>query len=87
VTNAPAPRDDDRYDRDAQPVTDTGEGVTVLCVRQDEISISFNDDGDAIIKQMHWPDEDQVIIISRGNLESFLDKLCDAFGIPSFGGP
>jgi hypothetical protein len=59
----------------------------VLCVRQDEISISFNDDGDAIIKQMHWPDEDQVIIISRGNLESFLDKLCDAFGIPSFGGP
>lgn len=59
---------------------------TVLCARQDQIEITFDDDGNASITQANWPEEDQVIRISRNNVDSFLDRLCDAFGVPTFGG-
>jgi hypothetical protein len=59
--------------------------VMVLCARQDKIEIAFNDDGDAVITQTSWPDEDQIIIVSHDNIETFIDKLTDALGIPSFG--
>jgi hypothetical protein len=67
------------------PVTD-GE-VMVLCASQEKIEITFNDEGDAIITQTRWPDEDQMIIVSRDNIPVFIDKLTDALGIPSFGRP
>jgi hypothetical protein len=40
------------------PVTTrvTTEGATVWCAQQDQIEITFNDDGDAIINQKRWPD-------------------------------
>ncbi|MET3839032.1 hypothetical protein [Bradyrhizobium sp. OAE829] len=60
---------------------------TVLCAAQDKIEISFDDDGDAIITQARWPDEDQMIVISRDNIGTFIDNLTDALGIGSIGGP
>ena len=79
----------ERNDRNALTVTSpiTGGDVMVLCASQDKIEITFDDDGDAIITQTRWPDEDQIIIVSRDNIETFVDKLTDALGIPSFGRP
>jgi hypothetical protein len=71
----------------ASRVVQATPGVTVLCAQQDEIEISFDEDGDAIITQKRWPDEDQTIIISRENIDTFIDRLTDALGIPSFGRP
>jgi hypothetical protein len=58
---------------------------TVLCGRQDQIEIAFDDRGNAEIIQTNWPDENQVIRISRENIGNFLDRLCDAFGVLSVG--
>jgi hypothetical protein len=74
-----------RDDCKAQPVT--RDGATVLCASQDRIDIAFSDEGDAIITQSRWPDEDQTILISRVNIPEFIDRLTDALGIPAFGGP
>jgi hypothetical protein len=71
----------------ASRVVQATPGVTVLCAQQDEIEIAFNKDGDAILTQKSWPDEDAVIIISRENIDVFIDRLTDALGIPSFGRP
>jgi hypothetical protein len=83
----------ERNERNALAVTPSvasaatdGDGATVLCAAQDKIEITFDDDGDAIITQTRWPDE-QMIIVSRDNIPVFIDKLTDALGIPSFGRP
>jgi hypothetical protein len=59
----------------------------VLCASQDKIEITFDDDGDAVITQTRWPDEEQTIIISGDNIETFIDRLTDALGIPGVGRP
>ena len=58
----------------------------ILCAAQGEIRIEFDDDGNALIIQRNWPDEDSVIHISRDNTQTFLDGVCDAFGVLSIGG-
>lgn len=58
----------------------------ILCARQGQVSIAFDDDGNAILSQVNWPDADSEIHISRDNLQTFLDALCDAFGVGTFGG-
>jgi hypothetical protein len=68
------------------PERDDG-GPTLLCASQDKITITFDDEGNAAITQTRWPDEDQTIIVSRDNIENFIDRLTDALGIPSIGGP
>jgi hypothetical protein len=80
--NARVTRDDDR-----NAPTVTRDGITLLYDRQDKIEIAFNDNGDALITQSCWPDEDHTILISRDNIPQFIDRLTDALGIPSFGGP
>jgi hypothetical protein len=60
-------------------------GPTLLCASQDKIEIVFDDEGNASITQTRWPDEDQTIVVSRDNLSDFLDRLCDALGVPSMG--
>ena len=70
-----------------QPSAIPPSAKTVLCGQQDQIEIAFDDQGNAEITQTAWPDENQVIRISRENISGFLDRLCDAFGIPSIGGP
>ena len=73
----------------SEPTTPTAAECqrTLLCAPQDKIEFSLNDDGDAIITQSRWPDEDHVILISRANIPEFIDRLTDAIGIPAFGGP
>jgi hypothetical protein len=58
----------------------------ILCAHQGEIRIEFDDDGNATITQRNRPDEDSVIHIARDNTQTFLDSICDAFGVPTFGG-
>lgn len=58
----------------------------ILCAQQGEIRIEFDDNGNASIIQRNWPDEDSVIHISRDNAQTFLDGVCDAFGVQTFGG-
>ena len=58
----------------------------ILCAQQGEIRIEFDDDGNASLIQKNWPDADSEIHISRENLETFLDGICDAFGVSTFGG-
>jgi hypothetical protein len=63
------------------------EGVTVLCAEQSKITIEFDEEGNAILRQSEWPDDDAVILIRRDNIDTFIDKLTDALGIPTFGRP
>jgi hypothetical protein len=58
----------------------------ILCAQQGEIRIEFDDGGNASIIQRNWPDEDSVIRISRDNIQTFLDGVCDVFGVPMLGG-
>jgi hypothetical protein len=58
----------------------------ILCAQQGEIRIEFDDDGNASIIQKNWPDEDSVIRVAHDNLQTFLDGICDAFGVSTFGG-
>jgi hypothetical protein len=58
----------------------------ILCAEQGEIRIEFDDAGNASIVQKNWPDEDSAIHISRDNIQTFLDGVCDAFGVSTFGG-
>jgi len=66
------------------PVT-AGDGVMVLCPAQSKITIEFDEDGNAVLRQSEWPDDDDVILIRRDNIPDFIDRLTDALGIPSFG--
>jgi hypothetical protein len=71
------------------PTNDASErngGSTLLCAPQGKIEITFDDEGNAELIQSAWPDENQIIRISRDNIGSFLDRLTDAFGVPSIGG-
>jgi hypothetical protein len=61
--------------------------ATLLCAPQDKIEITFDDEGNAAITQSCWPEEDQTILISRDNIDDFIDRLTDALGIPAFGRP
>jgi hypothetical protein len=55
----------------------------VLLPAQAKITVGWNSDGDMILRQSGWPNEDQVIIIARDYLWLFIDRLTDAMGIPS----
>jgi hypothetical protein len=57
--------------------------TTVLLPAQSEITIGWNDDGDMILRQTDWPNEDAVIVIARDYLWTFIDRLTDQMGIPS----
>jgi hypothetical protein len=69
-----------------QPTTNQPSAPTLLCAPQDKIEIVFDAEGNAELIQSAWPDENQVIRISRDNICDFLDRLTDALGIPSIGG-
>jgi hypothetical protein len=56
---------------------------TVLLPAQGKITISRNEDGDMVLRQSDWPNEDAVIVIARDYLWTFIDRLTDAMGIPS----
>jgi hypothetical protein len=51
------------------------------------VTLAFNDAGGLVLRQSSWPDEDHTIIIERDNIDSFIDSLTDALGVPSVGKP
>ena len=57
----------------------------VVCPEQLKIEVAFDENGDMRLSQSNWPEEDSVILVSKGNLDQFIDAMCDALGIPSFG--
>jgi hypothetical protein len=57
----------------------------VVLQAQDLTSIYFNNDNSLVIRQHRWPDEDHWIIVTRDNIETFLDELTDRCGVPSVG--
>jgi hypothetical protein len=59
----------------------------VILPEQPATACYFNPKGDLVIRQRNWPDGDSLILISANMVDQFLDKLTDACGIPSFGGP
>jgi hypothetical protein len=59
--------------------------VDIVLREQHATAIHFNrSDG---IRQRCWPDGDHYVIISKNNVDSFLDRLIDACGIQTFDGP
>jgi hypothetical protein len=58
----------------------------ILCAQQSEIRIEFDDHGNVSVIQRNWLAEDDVIYIASDNVQTFLDALCDAFGVQTFGG-
>jgi hypothetical protein len=64
----------------------TGDNVVLL--EQPATAVYFNRDGDLVIRQRAtFQDDDPAIFITAGNIDRFLDKLCDACGIFSAGKP
>jgi len=54
---------------------------SVVLPQQSAMAVYQNLDGDLVIRQQQWPDEDVRIVIKRGNEQRFLDALCDALGV------
>jgi hypothetical protein len=78
----------ERNGRNALTVTSPVTPVTVLCPAQSKITIEFDEQGNAILRQSGWfEDDDAVIRIERDNIPEFIDRLTDALGIPTLGGP
>jgi hypothetical protein len=45
----------------------------------------WNTDGDLVIRQRCWPDDDALIFIAGDSVDWFIDKLADVIGNPSAG--
>jgi hypothetical protein len=60
----------------------TKDGWNVVLAAQAEISVDFNNDGDLLIRERDWPNDDVTILIRRENVGTFVDRLCDVIGIP-----
>jgi hypothetical protein len=81
VTN----RHSDQDGRNAPPAAVSSDGVTILCAQQSEITIELDEEGNAVLCQSDWPEEDDVILIRRENIPDFVDRLTAVLGVPSFG--
>jgi hypothetical protein len=57
----------------------------LILEHQAATAVYWNPKGDLVIRQQHWPDDDSLIFISKTSVQEFVDKLCDAVGIPSVG--
>ena len=57
----------------------------ILCARQGEIQIEFDDSGNASLIQKLWPDPDSVIHISRDNLQTFWMGFVTRSGLEPLG--
>ena len=52
---------------------------------QPETAVYFNPYGALVIRQLGWPDDDSIVVISTECIDRFIDKLTDIVGIPSMG--
>ena len=95
--NATVPNGNDAPSVGANIDTDVGKSVsgfdwndTDLCIaieRQLTTALYWNGGDSLVIRQWNWPDDDHYIVITKQNLDAFLDRLTDFCGIPSVGGP
>jgi hypothetical protein len=58
-------------------------GETIMVREQAQVTAYFNTDGNLVLRQANWPDEDSYVVIARENILSFIDRLTDAVGVPS----
>ena len=65
----------------------SSDDAMVLLPDQAKITFEFDEQGNAILRQSRWPDDDDVILIQRDNIPDFIDRLTDALGISLFGRP
>lgn len=56
----------------------------VITPEQLAVAAYFNPAGDLVIRQERawYQEDDSVVIVHRGNVASFIDKLTDVLGIP-----
>jgi hypothetical protein len=59
----------------------------VVLREQRALAVYWNTRGDLVIRQERdWSEnDDSFLVISRNNVDAFLDRLCDVVGIPSVG--
>jgi hypothetical protein len=89
--NGEAPQEPPKTASDA-PADHSGEidwicDESVILKEQYSTAVYFNREGELVIVQRRWFDEDQTIFIAAEHVELFLDKLTDICGVPSFGKP
>jgi hypothetical protein len=62
---------------------------SVVLQEQQQTAVYFNKDEALVIRQRAaWnQDEDTFVFICRQNIGEFIDKLTEACGVPSVGGP
>jgi hypothetical protein len=71
-----------------EPEFDWTNDDSVVLHHQPAIAVYFNKQGGLVIRQQRdgfYENEDTIIVITPENMETFLDKLTDACGIPSVG--
>jgi hypothetical protein len=56
----------------------------VIVQDQRGVAAYFNTQGELVLMQRGWPDEDVRIYIAPHSVGAFLDKLTDLCGVPSF---
>jgi hypothetical protein len=66
---------------------DWDDAEAVVLHEQPETAVYWNPNGDLVIRQRRWPDDDVFVVITEGSVDRFLDRLTDICGIPSVGGP
>ena len=85
VIPQPKPENASAATPEANSDFDWSDADAVALAEQYETAIYWNPKGDLVIRQRHWHDDDSLIFISKTNVGEFVDRLCDAVGIPSFG--
>jgi hypothetical protein len=73
----------------APPATDFNwdDAEAVVLHEQPETAVYWNPNGDLVIRQRRWPEDDVFVVITESSVDRFLDKLTDICGIPSMGKP
>ena len=66
---------------------DWDDAEAVVLHEQPETAVYWNPNGDLVIRQRRWPDDDVFVVITESSVDRFLDKLTDICGIPSMGKP
>lgn len=64
---------------------DWNDAGDLILRQQGAIACYFNPAGEFVIRQRGWPAEDQFIFVSPDAAGDFIDRLTDAFGVPSIG--
>jgi hypothetical protein len=63
-------------------VPDLNGQAKVVLKRQDETSVYIDAEGNLVIEQKRWPDDQcDVVVIAEQSQQKFLDSICDLLGM------